>query len=70
MVNIKKLHMATKLPVLALTHEKPDLDEIHEALKNLPDSEERWKLVLEAGEIHEVINRGTKIYVEISWNFT
>ena len=62
--NIKKLHLATKLPVLALTHEKPDLNAIHEALKNLPDFKERWNLVLEAGEIHELINRGTKIFVE------
>ena len=63
-VDIKKLNVATKLPVLALTHEKPDLNGIHEALKNLPNSEERWTMVLEAGEIHEVINKGTKIYVE------
>ncbi len=63
-VDIKKLNVATKLPVLALTHEKPDLDGIHEALKNLPNAEERWTMVLEAGEIHEVINKGTKIYVE------
>jgi endonuclease V-like protein UPF0215 family len=63
-VDIKKLNVATKLPVLALTHEKPDLNGIHEALKNLPNAEERWTMVLEAGEIHEVINKGTKIYVE------
>jgi uncharacterized protein len=64
LIDIKKLHMATKLPVLALTHEKPNLNEIREALKNLPDFEVRWNLVLEAGEIHELINGGTKIYVE------
>ena len=38
-VDIKKLHLATKLPVLAVTHEKPDLKSIHEALKNLPKAE-------------------------------
>jgi uncharacterized protein len=64
LVDIKKLNAATKLPVLALTREKPDLDRIHEALKNLPNAEERWRLVLEAGEIHEIQNRGSKIYVE------
>ena len=66
LVDIKKLHETTKLPVMALTREKPDLDAIHEALKHLPDTEERWHIVLEAGEIHEVINKGAKIYMEIA----
>jgi endonuclease V-like protein UPF0215 family len=63
-VDLKKLYLATKLPVLALTHEKPDLNRIHEALKNLSKAEERWGMILEAGKIHEIINKGTKIYVE------
>jgi endonuclease V-like protein UPF0215 family len=65
-VGIKKLNTTTGLPVLALTHDKPDLDGIHEALKNLPNSEERWKMVLEAGEIHEVQNNDIKVYVELA----
>lgn len=65
-VDLKKLNSETKLPVMALTHEKPDLDAIHRALKNLPNEEERWRTVLEAGEINEVINKGIKIYVEIA----
>ena len=66
MVDIKKLNLATGLPVVALTHDKPDLDAVCSALKNLPQSEERWRIVLEAGEIHEVINKGTKVYVELA----
>jgi len=65
-VNIKKLHTSTALPVLALTHDKPDMVAVYEALKNLPNPEERWRLVVEAGEIHEVINNGTKIYLELA----
>ena len=65
-VDIKKLNLATKLPVIALTREKPDLDAICEALKNLPRSEERWKMVLEAGEIHEVTCKGKRIYMELA----
>lgn len=65
-VDIKKLNIATKLPVMALTRKQPDLDGIHEALKNLPRSEERWRMVLEAGEIHEVINNGVRIYMELA----
>ncbi len=65
-VDINKLYAATGLPVLSLTHEKPDLEAIHEALKNLPDSEERWQLILEAGEIYEIINNGAKVYVGLA----
>ena len=63
-VDIRKLYLATKLPVLALTNEMPDLNSIHEALKNLPKAEERWNIILEAGKIHEIINKGTTIYLE------
>jgi len=63
-VNIKKLNAATKLPVLALTRKKPDLTGIHKAIKNLPNAEERWTMILEAGNINEVLNKGVKIYVE------
>jgi endonuclease V-like protein UPF0215 family len=66
LVDIKKLNEATNLPVLALTHEKPDLDAIRTALKNLPDFEDRWRIILATGEIFEVKNKGTKIYFEIA----
>ena len=66
LVDIKKLNALTKLPVLAVTHEKPDLDSIHEALRNLPDSEERWRIILGAGEIHEITNKDSKIYLELA----
>ena len=65
-VDIKKLNAATKLPVMALTQERPDLDAIYEALTNLPNIDERWKMILEAGEIHEVINNRAKIYIELA----
>jgi uncharacterized protein len=57
-VNIKKLSEDTKLPILALTDSRPNLEAIHKALNNLPDAEERWKVVLEAGQIHEVNCKG------------
>ena len=65
-VNIKKLNLVTKLPVIALTRDKPDLDAIRKALDNLPKSEERWKMVLEAGDVHEVVCHGKKIYMGIA----
>jgi endonuclease V-like protein UPF0215 family len=65
-VSLKKLHLETGLPVIALTHDRPNLDAICSALKNLPKSEDRWRLIVEAGEIYEVTNHGTKIYVELA----
>lgn len=65
-VNIKKLNLATNLPVIALTGDKPNLDSIHDALNNLNKADERWKTVLEAGEIHEMPNRGKKLYIALA----
>ena len=64
--DIKKLYELTTLPVLALTRDKPDLDAIREALRNLPQTEERWQMVLEAGQLHEVTCRGTKLYLGLA----
>jgi len=69
--DIKKLNAKTRLPVIAVTREKPDFAEIREALKNLSKSEERWKAILNAGEIFEVRTKtgGEKIYMQISGVF-
>jgi len=66
-VDIKKLNMQTKLPVIAVTREKPNFAEIREALENLPKSEERWKAIVNAGKIFEVPTRSEseKVYVQI-----
>ncbi len=66
LVDIQKLHAATGLPIVALTQDKPNLDAIHQALKHLPDTETRWQIVQNAGEIHEVTNRGTKLYMGLA----
>lgn len=50
-VNIRKLFKKTRLPVIALTKEKPDLEEIKIALQKLPQWRSRWKAVIDAGEI-------------------
>jgi len=71
LADIKKLAAKTKLPVISVTREKPNLAEIREALKNLPKSEERWKTILNAGETFEVRARSgsEKIYVQFSGIF-
>jgi uncharacterized protein len=64
--DIKKLHELTMLPVLALTRDKPDLNAIHKALRNLPQTEERWQMVFGAGQLHEVTCKGTKLYLGLA----
>jgi endonuclease V-like protein UPF0215 family len=65
-VDVKALNEATKLPVITVTREKPDLVEIHKALRNLPRGEERWKVILSAGEPVEVSTRNAeaKVYMQ------
>ena len=65
-VDLKKLNSATKLPVIALTRNKPDLEAVRKALSNLSKPGERWNMILAAGEIHEVLCRGKKIYMELA----
>jgi uncharacterized protein len=66
LVDLPRLHADTGLPVIALTQVKPDLDGIHSALGHLPDSEARWRIIQNAGEIHEVTNRGSKLYMGLA----
>ncbi|MGQ9623778.1 MAG: endonuclease dU [Candidatus Bathycorpusculaceae bacterium] len=70
-VDIARLNAETKLPVIAVTREKPNFEEIHKALKNLPKGEERWKAILNAGEVFEVTcrNESEKVYIQISGIF-
>ena len=65
-VDIKRLWRETGLPVMAVTRGKPDFREIHEALLNLPRSEERWRIVQGTGETVEVStrNKGEKIFMQ------
>ena len=67
-VDIKKLNAETELPVIAVTREKPNFKDIREALRNLPQSEKRWRAILNAGKILEVSTRSKteKVYMEMS----
>jgi len=67
-VDIQALNAETRLPVIAVTREKPNLPEIHEALSHLPKSEERWRVVLDAGALVEVTTRRGKghVYVHVA----
>jgi endonuclease V-like protein UPF0215 family len=64
-VDVEALNVATKLPVITVTREKPDLAEIRKALQSLPCSEKRWEAILKAGEPVEVSTRNMKAKVYI-----
>ncbi len=65
-VDIKKLNSATKLPIMVLVREKPDLDAIKKAINNLPRSDERWNMILNAGQIFEIKCGDKKLYMELA----
>jgi len=56
-VDITELHKRVKLPVIAVTRDKPDLEDIRRALQNLPEAAERWRTVEKAGKIVKVCTR-------------
>jgi endonuclease V-like protein UPF0215 family len=65
-VNIKELNLLTKLPIIAVTRDKPNFDDIKKALENLPNSTKRWEAVKAAGKIIVVPTRSRgKVYIEI-----
>jgi len=56
-VNCPELFQMTGLPVIAITREKPDFDDIRNALKNLPFTEERWEAIKNADKMVGVTTR-------------
>lgn len=56
-VDLAELHKKTKLPVIAVTRDSPDFEDIRKALRNLSQKEARWKAIEKAGRIHEVCTR-------------
>jgi endonuclease V-like protein UPF0215 family len=67
-VDMKVLHAAAGLPVVAVTREKPDLKKIHEAVQLMPRSEERWGAVLNAGDVTEISTRNSaeRVYLHVA----
>lgn len=64
-VDLQKLRQETRLPVIAITREKPNDEDVKAALKNLPDWEDRWRMIEEAGDLTEIRVRRTKLYAHI-----
>jgi len=67
-VDIEELSQKAKLPVVAVTRDKPNFDDIKKALKNLPNSEERWRAIEKAGKMIKVRTRNGEepVYVHVA----
>lgn len=67
-VDIEELSQRVKLPVVAVTRDKPNFGDIKKALQNLSHSEERWRAIEKAGKMIKVRTRNGEepIYVHVA----
>jgi len=64
-LDIKKIHDETRIPVIVINRKHPNLLKVKKALKNFEDGEERWKIILRAGKIKECyVQNFQKIYYQ------
>ncbi len=63
-VDIPTLQEQTNLPVIVVMDSLPDFEQIHSALQNLENPEERWKFIQSAGEAFEVPGKD-KTHIQI-----
>jgi len=64
-VDIEELHKKTRLPVIVVIRENPDMKSIEKSLSKFKDSERRWKLIKKAGrgkkmEVRNKVLKGRK----------
>jgi endonuclease V-like protein UPF0215 family len=50
-VDAKRLHEETSLPVIIVNRKMPDLKAVRKALERFPDSDSRWQAIRNAGKI-------------------
>ncbi len=53
-IDIKKLYEKTGLPVISIVDRKPNFEKIRSAIKNVPNWEERYKVITNSGLIREI----------------
>ena len=63
-VDIKKLHEKIKLPIIIINRKIPNLKKVEKALRNFKDFKERWRSILNAGEIKECRIKDKKVYYQ------
>lgn len=69
-LDVEELYEETGLPVIVVTREKPDMDAVREALKNLPNWKDRWEKIESMGTPVPVqmekgdVRRSDTIYIQ------
>jgi len=63
-VDIRLLHEATGIPVIAVNRKKPNMKKVEKGLKNFDDFKKRWKSVKNAGKIKELAVKDRKIFYQ------
>ncbi len=64
-VDVSELSEMVGLPVIAITRERPNLEDIRTALENLPFTERRWKAIADREQLFEVIgHRKSRIFMQ------
>jgi len=53
-IDMQKIIEKTSLPVISVVDRQPNMDEIKQALENLPQSEKRHEVILNSGLIKEI----------------
>jgi endonuclease V-like protein UPF0215 family len=56
-IDIQEVFRQTGLPVIVVSRKLPDFPKVKKALKNLPDWQERWRMLRAAGKIYPVRSR-------------
>lgn len=59
-VDIKKIHQETRIPVLVINRKHPDVKKVRKALKMFEDYKERWQMIKNAGRIKRFKVRDSK----------
>ncbi len=67
-IDIEELYKLTGLPVIVVTRNKPNFDEIYRAIQNVPNWEEKWRKIRKAGEPQKVlVKNGIVWYQYYGW---
>jgi len=64
-IDVKKLHKSTNLPVIIINRKHPNLENVKIALKNFKDFDARWNMIESAGTIKNCeLKNGVKVYYQ------
>ncbi len=56
-IDIQELYTLTELPVIVVTRNKPNFDEIYRAIQHVPNWEEKWRKIKKAGDPQKILVR-------------